>query len=82
MRTESRGHWPDHNSVIVESRKSDTGLNNTPKLMLECPKCNYEGIVRLPRRRYVHKMISELFGYYPWQCSKCDTKHFQRHRGR
>jgi hypothetical protein len=48
---------------------------------LRCPKCHNFSMRRIGRSGFLQEKIFPMFGYYPWECTKCKLEKLLRHRG-
>ena len=45
------------------------------KTEVKCSRCGQE-LRRLAREGFLQRRIYSLFGYYPWECSRCRSRVF------
>ena len=46
-----------------------------------CPECHSTVSTRHRRKGLLHKFFFPLFGYFPWECSDCQTVYLRKSRG-
>ena len=48
---------------------------------MQCPECHQMSMHRVSRSGFLETRIFPKFGYYPWECPRCEIKKLLKARG-
>jgi uncharacterized C2H2 Zn-finger protein len=70
---------------VMDPTPAKTNVAKRQAHVLSCPQCGLENPHRMERRGFLEKRIYSIFGYFPWRCSRCESrfylrKRYQKHR--
>lgn len=63
----------------LDNTENTSGKDTSSAIL--CPTCGTQTLRRTSRKGFMQRVIYPRFGYYPWECSRCNVAQLIKNRG-